>query len=141
MLLDAPCSATGTIRRHPDIPYLKSDADIAKLTALQARLLDRAVTLTRSGGTLIYCVCSLEHEEGEAQIAALLARNPGVMRQPLQPGDLAGHAEWINPDGDLRTLPHHLTNPLPDPLPGEAPDTDSRWGGLDGFFCARLTRA
>lgn len=141
VLLDAPCSATGTIRRHPDIPYLKSDADIAKLTALQARLLDRAVTLTRAGGTLIYCVCSLEHEEGEAQIAALLARNPGVMRQPLQPGDVAGHAEWINPDGDLRTLPHHLTNPLPDPLPGEAPDTDSRWGGLDGFFCARLTRS
>lgn len=141
VLLDAPCSATGTIRRHPDIPYLKSDADIAKLTALQTRLLDRAVTLTRPGGTLIYCVCSLEHEEGEAQIAALLARNPGVTRRPLQPDEVAGHAAWISPDGDLRTLPHHLPAAIPDPVASGTPDADSRWGGLDGFFCARLTRS
>jgi 16S rRNA (cytosine967-C5)-methyltransferase len=133
VLLDAPCSATGTIRRHPDIPYLKSEADIAKLTALQMRLLDRAVSLTRPGGTLIYCVCSLEHEEGEAQIAALLSRHPSVTRRPIQADELGAAPDWINSDGDLRTLPCHLA--------ADTADADSRWGGLDGFFCARLTRS
>ena len=66
VLLDAPCSSTGTIRRHPDIPWLKSEADLAKLVALQTRLLDRAATLLKPGGTLVYCTCSLEAEEGEA---------------------------------------------------------------------------
>ena len=72
VLLDAPCSSTGTIRRHPDIPWLKSETDLAKLVALQTRLLDRAATLLKPGGTLVYCTCSLEPEEGEDQIAALL---------------------------------------------------------------------
>jgi 16S rRNA (cytosine967-C5)-methyltransferase len=128
VLLDAPCSATGTIRRHPDIPWLKSEADIAALTSLQQRLLDRAVDLLKPGGTLVYCVCSLEPEESEAQIAALLARDPRVARAPDAAQEVAGHAEFLNPDGDLRTLPPQL------------PDPDPRWGGLDGFYAARLTR-
>jgi 16S rRNA (cytosine967-C5)-methyltransferase len=128
VLLDAPCSATGTIRRHPDIPWLKSEADIAALTSLQQRLLDRAVDLLKPGGTLVYCVCSLEQEESEAQIAALLARDPRVARAPVAAQEVAGHAEFLNPDGDLRTLPPQL------------PDPDPRWGGLDGFYAARLTR-
>jgi 16S rRNA (cytosine967-C5)-methyltransferase len=128
VLLDAPCSATGTIRRHPDIPWLKSEADIAALTSLQQRLLDRAVDLLKPGGTLVYCVCSLEPEESEAQIAALLARDPRVTRAPVAAQEVAGHAEFLNPDGDLRTLPPQL------------PDPDPRWGGLDGFYAARLTR-
>ena len=82
VLLDAPCSSTGTIRRHPDVPWLKTEADLARLTALQQRLLDRAVELLKPGGTLVYCVCSLEPEEGEQQIAALLARDPRVARKP-----------------------------------------------------------
>ncbi len=96
MLLDAPCSATGTIRRHPDIPWLKSETDIATLTSLQQRLLDRAVDLLKPGATLVYCVCSLEPEEGEAQIAALLARDPRVARAPVAAQEVAGHAEFIN---------------------------------------------
>jgi 16S rRNA (cytosine967-C5)-methyltransferase len=128
VLLDAPCSSTGTIRRHPDVPWLKGEADIALLTSLQQRLLDRAVDLLRPGGMLVYCVCSLEPEEGDNQIAALLARNTGVIRKPIAAKDVFGRAEFITPNGDLRTLPLHF------------PDADPRWGGLDGFFAARLTR-
>ena len=128
VLLDAPCSATGTIRRHPDIPWLKSEADIAALTSLQQRLLDRAIDLLKPGGTLVYCVCSLEPEESEQQIAAVLSRDTRVTRAPIAAQEVAGHAEFLNRDGDLRTLPPQL------------PDPDPRWGGLDGFYAARLTR-
>ena len=78
VLLDAPCSSTGTIRRHPDVAWLKSQADIASLMDAQRRLLDRAVALTKPGGRIVYCVCSLEPEEGEQQIEALLARETGA---------------------------------------------------------------
>jgi 16S rRNA (cytosine967-C5)-methyltransferase len=128
VLLDAPCSSTGTIRRHPDVPWLKSEADIGVLTGLQQRLLDRAAALVKPGGCLVYCVCSLEPEEGVEQIAALLARDAGLARQPVAASELAGHAEFVSGDGDLRTLPLHL------------PDPDPRWGGLDGFYAARLVR-
>jgi 16S rRNA (cytosine967-C5)-methyltransferase len=128
VLLDAPCSSTGTIRRHPDVPWLKSEADIAALADLQRRLLDRAVDLTRPGGTLIYCVCSLEPEEGERQVADLLARDARLARVPIVPAEAFGRAELINDAGELRTLPFHF------------PDSEPRWGGLDGFFAARLAR-
>src|SRR5476649_2060547 len=127
-LLDAPCSSTGTIRRHPDVPWLKSESDLAALTSLQQRLLDRAVDLLKPGATLVYCVCSLEPEEGVNQIDALLARNSGVVRKPITPQEAFGHAEFLTADGDLRTLPLHL------------PDPDPRWGGLDGFYAARLVK-
>jgi 16S rRNA (cytosine967-C5)-methyltransferase len=128
VLLDAPCSSTGTIRRHPDVPLLKSDADIASLVSLQQRLLDRAVDFVKPGGLLVYCVCSLEPDEGEQQIAALLERNSHVTRQPITPEEVGGHGELITKQGELRTLPSHF------------PDAEPRWGGLDGFFCARLRR-
>jgi 16S rRNA (cytosine967-C5)-methyltransferase len=128
VLLDAPCSSTGTIRRHPDVPWLRSETDIAALTAMQSKLLDRAVELTKPGGTLIYCVCSLESEEGERQIADLLARDTRVERMPIGFDEVFGHAEFVNAAGELRTLPFHLT------------DAEPRWGGLDGFFAARLRR-
>ena len=128
VLLDAPCSATGTIRRHPDIPWLKSEADLPVLTSLQQRLIDRAVELTKPGGTFLYCVCSLEPEEAQNQIEALLARDPRMMRSPITAQEVFGRAEFITTDGDLRTLPQQL------------PDPDPRWGGLDGFYAARLTR-
>lgn len=128
VLVDAPCSATGTIRRHPDVPWLKGEADLGQLTSLQQRLLDRAVTLVKPGGRIVYCVCSLEPEEGEAQVTALLARNPLVVREPLSAADVFDHAEFLSAAGDLRTLPQML------------PDPDPRWGGLDGFFAARLVR-
>jgi len=129
MLLDAPCSSTGTIRRHPDVPWLKSESDLAVLTSLQQRLLDRAIELLKPGAMLVYCVCSLEPEEGVNQVAGLLARNTGVARKPIATEEVFGHAEFLTADGDLRTLPLHL------------PDPDPRWGGLDGFYAARLIKA
>ena len=128
VLLDAPCTATGTIRRHPDVPWLKSENDLAVLTSLQSRLLDRAADLVRPGGTLVYCTCSLEPEEGEAQIAALLARDARLVRSPIVPAEVFDRPEFITAQGELRTLPQYLPNP------------DPRWSGLDGFFAARLTR-
>jgi 16S rRNA (cytosine967-C5)-methyltransferase len=128
VLVDAPCSSTGTIRRHPDVPWLKSEADVSVLTSLQQRLLDRAVGLLKPGATLVYCVCSLEPVEGENQTTALLARDPRVARKPITRQDVFDRAEFVTPDGDLRTLPLHLVDP------------DPRWGGLDGFYATRLTR-
>ena len=129
VLLDAPCSSTGTIRRHPDIPWLKSEADIAALAGLQRRLIAQAVELTKPGGVLVYCTCSLEPEEGVEIVRDLLDRNPDLRRQPISAAEVYGHAEWLTPDGDLRTLPCHL------------PDADSRMAGLDGFYAARLRRS
>jgi 16S rRNA (cytosine967-C5)-methyltransferase len=128
VLLDAPCSATGTIRRHPDIPYTKSPKDIEALTALQMRLLDNAARLLQPGGKLVYSTCSLEAEEGEAQIAALLGRNEAIRLDPIAPGEFSGGADWIWPSGLLRTFPFQLKLESPE------------WSGLDGFFAARLIR-
>ena len=129
VLLDAPCSATGTIRRHPDVAWIKRSGDLAPLVKLQAELLDRAIALARPGGAIVYCVCSLEPEEGEAQIAAVLRRNPDVQRLAVAADEIGGLAECLTPSGDLRTLPCHLW--------GENP----RRSGLDGFFAARLVKA
>ncbi len=129
VLLDAPCSSTGTIRRHPDIPYLKSPKDIEALAALQTRLLDNAASLLKPGGRLVYSTCSLEPEEGEAQVAALLVRNEALRLDAIAPDELYGQAEWIEPSGCLRTFPYELRLDGPD------------WSGMDGFFAARLVRA
>lgn len=128
VLLDAPCSSTGTIRRHPDVPWLKGPEEIAKLAGVQRRLIERAAALTKPGGTLVYCTCSLEPEEGESIVAALLARDGGMRRMPITATEIFGHSEFITKDGDLRTLPCHL------------PDPDSRLAGLDGFYAARLLK-
>ena len=129
VLLDAPCSSTGTIRRHPDVPWLKRESDIATLASLQQRLLDRAVALLKPGGTLVYCVCSLEPEEGVDQIEALLERDAALRRRPITAAEVGGLAEFLTPAGDLRTLPCHL------------PDSNPQLGGLDGFYAARLRRS
>jgi 16S rRNA (cytosine967-C5)-methyltransferase len=128
VLLDAPCSSTGTIRRHPDIPWLKRETDIATLAQLQRQLLERAVALTRPGGLLVFCTCSLEPEEGTELINDLLARDSRLRRRPLAAADVGGIEELIDAAGDLRTLPCHL------------PVTDSQQSGLDGFYAARLER-
>jgi 16S rRNA (cytosine967-C5)-methyltransferase len=128
VLLDALCTATGTIRRHPDVAWTKRLGDLAPLAALQAQLLDKAVALTKPGGLIVFCTCSLEPEEGESHIAALLRRNPDVRRVPIDAGEIGGLAECITPAGDMRTLPFHLPGPTP------------RMSGLDGFFAARLQR-
>ena len=127
ILLDAPCSATGTIRRHPDVAWTKKPGDIETLAALQARMLTRAAALTRPGGRIVYCTCSLEPEEGETQIAQFLRRNPEFRRDPVTAAD-GVPAEFISADGDLRTLPSFWS------------DADARLSGVDGFFAARLVR-
>ncbi|HVI27220.1 RsmB/NOP family class I SAM-dependent RNA methyltransferase [Hansschlegelia sp.] len=126
VLLDAPCSATGTTRRHPDVGWLKRESDIAGLARVQAQLLDCAVKLVKPGGLLVYCVCSLEPEEGERQIAALLARNPRVSVEPARAEELPGIEDAIDATGCVRTLPFHF------------PHEDPRLAGCDGFFMARL---
>ncbi len=123
VLLDAPCTATGTIRRHPDILWAKSEDSMKETTALQALLIDRARAMTKPGGTLVYCVCSLQPEEGEKQIAAALSRHADLARVPVRPDEVGG-LPFLNRDGDLRTLPSMLADQ----------------GGIDGFFAARLIR-
>jgi 16S rRNA (cytosine967-C5)-methyltransferase len=129
VLVDAPCSSTGTIRRHPDVAWLRQETDITALTALQKRLLQKAVTLLKPGGTLVYCTCSLEPEEGEQAISALLAIEPAMRRAPIEASEVSGLSEILTAEGDLRTLPCHL------------PHQDPRLGGLDGFYAARLVKS
>jgi 16S rRNA (cytosine967-C5)-methyltransferase len=124
VLLDAPCSTTGAIRRHPDVPHLKSPDDVARLAVVQDNLLHAAVEMLQPGGTLIYCTCSLEPEEGARRITALLESGAPVARRPIDPGEMGAPAEWITTAGDLRTLPCYF---------GE-------YDGIDGFFCARLVK-
>jgi 16S rRNA (cytosine967-C5)-methyltransferase len=126
ILLDAPCSATGTIRRHPDVAWTKSENDIRKLSALQMRLLDKAAGLLKPGGRLVYCTCSLEPEEGERQAERFLARHPRFARKPIEPGEIGGLAECVTPEGDVRTLPFQMAL------------TEHDRSGLDGFFVARF---
>lgn len=128
VLLDAPCTATGTIRRHPDILHLKRPDDIAALAELQSRMLDNAARLVAPGGLLVYCTCSLEPEEGSQQIERFLARNADFERVPVESGECGIAAEWLSEAGDLRTLPFHLANER------------AELSGMDGFFAARLRR-
>ena len=127
-LIDAPCTATGTIRRHPDVAWTKRQGDLTTLGELQSKLIDKAIALTRPGGVIVYCTCSLEPEEGETQIAALLRRNPDVRRVPIKADEIGGLSECLNPAGEFRALPCHLQASEP------------RLSGLDGFFAARLQR-
>ena len=128
VLLDAPCTATGTIRRHPDVAWLKRPEDVVALAALQREMLDSAAALVMPGGVLVYCSCSLEPEEGEAQIAPFLDRHPDFLLAPVAPPEVSGLAHLLTPAGTLRTLPYHAF--------GEAP----LMRGMDGFFAARFRR-
>jgi 16S rRNA (cytosine967-C5)-methyltransferase len=124
VLLDAPCTASGTVRRHPDVLWRKDLSDVLAQSDLQRRLLSAAAEMVKPGGTLLYCVCSLAREEGEEVIAAFLAECPTFARVPISPAEIANQAEFVTADGDLRTLP-------------------SQWadiGGLDGFYACRLRR-
>jgi 16S rRNA (cytosine967-C5)-methyltransferase len=128
ILLDAPCTSTGTMRRHPDIAWLRQEADIATMVPLQKRLLQKAASLLKPGGMLIYCTCSLEPEEGNEPIAALLGTDQSLQRLPIAASEVAGLSEIVTAEGDLRTLPCHL------------PQADPQLGGLDGFYVARLIK-
>jgi 16S rRNA (cytosine967-C5)-methyltransferase len=124
VLLDAPCTATGTIRRHPDIQRQKTRADIERLAQVQDRLLANAAAMLGPGGVLVYAVCSLEPEEGVQRVDELLRRDASLKRDPVRPSEIGGLAEAISPKGDLRTLPCHWAEK----------------GGIDGFCAARLVK-
>jgi 16S rRNA (cytosine967-C5)-methyltransferase len=125
VLLDAPCSATGTIRRHPDLPWIKSAADINLCAGGAGELLDAAAEMVAPGGVLVFAVCSLEPEEGIEQVASFLGARKDFTRKPLAGSDVFGLREVLTREGDLRTLPSHL----------------SEQGGMDGFYAARLRKA
>jgi 16S rRNA (cytosine967-C5)-methyltransferase len=125
VLIDAPCTASGTIRRHPDLPWIKEPGDVLARAPLAYEILESGAAMTESGGILVFAVCSLEREEGEEQIAAFLYAHPEFTRLPITADDVFGHGEWISPEGDLRTLPCHLLD----------------LGGMDGFYAARLKRS
>lgn len=127
VLLDAPCSATGTIRRHPDIARLKREDDINSLAALQERMIDKAVDLLKPGGVLVFCTCSLEPEEGSEQFDRALERHE-LTPIPVDPAEIGNLAEIVMPNGTIRTLPSHL------------PSENRRLSGLDGFFIGRCEK-
>jgi len=130
ILLDAPCSATGTIRRHPDVPWIKKLQDIEKLAEIQRDLLDRVVSWVRPGGLIVYCTCSLERAEGEVQAEAFLERQAGrIELVPVDAEEVGGLAHCLTSSGMLRCLPCHEAGK----------DTGTR--GLDGFFAARFRRS
>ena len=125
ILLDAPCSATGTIRRHPDLPQLKSAGDAAVLAKFQTMLLTAAADMVKPGGLILYSVCSLQAEERKAVVDAVLAVRTDLAREKIPPEAVAGESQFLTPSGELRTLP-------------------SQWperGGLDGFYVALLRRS
>jgi 16S rRNA (cytosine967-C5)-methyltransferase len=128
VLLDAPCSSTGTVRRHPDVPWTKSAADIETLAGVQRRLLDRAIDLVRPGGRIVFSNCSLDPLEGEDLVRALLAGDGRVEPDPVRAGEVPDMAAWLTPEGWLRTTPADMA--LDDPA----------LSGMDGFFAARLRR-
>ena len=122
VLLDAPCTATGTIRRHPDVPHLKRPKDVPALAAQQKALLDAAARLVKPGGRLVFSTCSLLPDEGEAQLTAALARHPGLAVEPPDAARLGIAPDWVTAQGGLRLRP----------------DCWAERGGMDGFFMARL---
>ncbi len=124
VLLDAPCTATGTIRRHPDIAWHRTPADVDRLAGLQGELLRAAIDMLAPGGVLVYASCSLQPEEGVRLIDCALAEALAAERLAIDPAELAGLPVDVTPEGDVRTLPCHL----------------AEQGGMDGFFIARLRR-
>jgi 16S rRNA (cytosine967-C5)-methyltransferase len=125
VLLDAPCTATGTLRRHPEAAWQRKIQDVTRLAAAQKKLLAHAAALVAEGGTLVYSVCSLEPEEGERQVEEFLLGHPQF--RLLAANAAAPHLppEWVDAHGALRILPHYL---------GER-------GGMDGFYAAALMRS
>lgn len=124
VLVDVPCSATGTIRRHPDLPYIKNLSDIHSLVTLQADIMDNAKAMLKERGVLLYCTCSLQKDEGERQVEAFLERHVDMERLPIRAEEIGGLSDLITDQGEVRVLPFHMADQ----------------GGMDGFFISRLVR-
>jgi 16S rRNA (cytosine967-C5)-methyltransferase len=125
ILLDAPCTGTGTLRRHPDIARTKESGDVERLAARQDPLLAAAIAMLAPGGVLVYAVCSLQPEEAEMRVAALLEAGAPMKRIGVKSSEIGGLTQAVTDAGDLRTLPCHLAS----------------LGGMDGFYAARLRRS
>ncbi|MGI9364876.1 MAG: RsmB/NOP family class I SAM-dependent RNA methyltransferase [Rhizobiaceae bacterium] len=138
VLLDAPCSSTGTIRRHPDVQWNKSEQIVNELAQLQIDMIIRAAEFVKPGGTLVFANCSIDRAEGEDVYATILSRDIGLEPDPTTAEECFGLAELINRQGTIRSLPCHLQCPAP---PAGMKSESRRWTGLDGFFCARFKKA
>lgn len=125
ILLDAPCTATGTIRRHPDVLHLKSPADMDRLITTQYELLCHAFEILAPRGILVYCTCSLQKAEGEYQIERFISEHPNAMKLAIAPEEIGGMEELLTETGDVRILPSHRATS----------------GGMDGFYIARITKS
>lgn len=124
VLLDAPCTSSGTVRRHPDVLWRKDLSDVMAQAQVQRRLIAAAADMVKLEGLLVYCVCSLAREEGEDVVEAFLERHPNFARETLTASDVFDQPQFVTPAGDFRTLPSHWPE----------------YGGLDGFYAARLRR-
>ncbi|HMN36816.1 MAG TPA: RsmB/NOP family class I SAM-dependent RNA methyltransferase [Hyphomicrobium sp.] len=124
LIVDAPCTATGTMRRHPDILHLRRSEDVGQLVKIQKEILANAAGLLKPGGRLVYCTCSLENEEGPEQFAAFLSAHPEFSREPIDPALVGAEPAWLTPLGELRTLPQFLGQLEPG------------LKGMDGFYAA-----
>ena len=124
VILDPPCSGTGTLRRHPDILHLKSASDMSRLVHLQDRLLKNAVSMVKPGGRIVFCTCSLQPDEGEQRLAALLAAGAPIRADRVRAAEVGGLTELLTSEGAVRTIPIHLED----------------LGGLDGFYAVRMIR-
>ncbi len=153
VLLDAPCSSTGTIRRHPDVMWTKTPQDVEALAILQMKLIRKAAGFVKPGGTLVYANCSMLKREGENLLAAIQRAPEGLVHKPLRKGEIAGAENLVNGQGALRTLPFHM--PAPQASGNQAPQASgnqaphdtaheakqhekSSTGGMDGFFACRF---
>ncbi len=124
ILLDAPCTASGTLRKSPDVAWIKDKNDLRSLADLQERLLDNAATMLNERGILIYCTCSLFKDEGEHQIEAFLERHNDFSRAPITPPEIGGFSDAVTSQGDVRIFPYHMAS----------------LGGMDGFYISRLVK-
>ena len=124
VLLDAPCTASGTVRRHPDVLWRKDLSDVMAQAEVQRRFIAAAADMVKPKGLLVYCVCSLAREEGDDVVEAFLSAHRNFTREELTASDVFDQRQFVTPAGDLRTLPSHWPE----------------YGGLDGFYAARLRR-
>ena len=124
VLLDAPCSATGTIRRHPDLPYAKDGSEFGALIDQQARMIDHALGLLKAGGRLVFCTCSLLPDEGEVQVEDALQRHAGLAVDTKALDRTGLEASWRTEEGGLRLRPDYWADK----------------GGMDGFYIAVLRK-
>jgi len=129
ILLDAPCTATGTIRKHPDILSLKNEEQIWQMAKLQRQMLKAAIAFLKPGGTIVFCTCSLQREEGEAIFEFIDKQKLPIEIAPIKVSEVGDNKDLVRPDGTVRTLPHYFIN------------NDPVLSGIDGFFIARFTKS